>query len=457
MKMTPMFEIIAALLLMSIPRDTRALVAEQDNGDCTASHTVRELAVGLSRHRDITRLDRAPSTQTHDVIFAVRRKNVDKLEEILLDISDPTSVNYGNHMTAREIADLTGCSDSRDAVIAHLEKTGARIVDQSLEGAFITARAPVSLWEDLFDAEFHTYSVLTTQVSEEGVSSDGRRILKNYVRAEQYSLPIDLDAHVDSVFNTIQMPPLVLTTTTTPMKRKLNAHVGLSFIDSSVSMIPSKLKEAYNVDSTLGHPLATQAVFETMSQYFSPEDLKDFQLTFAVPEMSVNTSFGNHSMSSAECQVETNVTSCHQGNVDLQYLLAMSQGRTTYYSSEESWIGFLMDLVQHPNPPLVVSISYGSDEIDISSGEADNFNFLAMALAARGLTLVVASGDDGAVSAGARSDAAQCSYSPRFPTTNPYVLSVGASMVSYYVNDATRRDCVVTVIWLFHFCYHSRV
>ena len=51
-----------------------------------------------------------------------------------------------------------------------------------------------------------------------------------------------------------------------------------------------------------------------------------------------------------------------------------------------------------------------------------------MKLSAMGVTILAASGDDGAPGRQARSDPALCGYDPFFPSSLPYVLSVGATM-----------------------------
>ena len=66
---------------------------------------------------------------------------------------------------------------------------------------------------------------------------------------------------------------------------------------------------------------------------------------------------------------------------------------TTYwYSNSNSFATFLVALANLANPPLVMSISYGADESDVSRSELDAFNFQAMKLGVMGVTIMVASG-----------------------------------------------------------------
>ena len=82
-------------------------------------------------------------------------------------------------------------------------------------------------------------------------------------------------------------------------------------------------------------------------------------------------------------------------------------------------------------PPLVFSISYGMEERFVTSSERDAFNTQAMKLGAMGVTIVAASGDDGAITREVRISIAECKYAPLFPASSPYVVAVGATMVSF--------------------------
>ena len=56
------------------------------------------------------------------------------------------------------------------------------------------------------------------------------------------------------------------------------------------------------------------------------------------------------------------------------------------------------------------------------------FNIEAMKLGTRGVSVVVASGDDGAAGYPARSNKNLCGLNPSFPSASPWVTSVGGTM-----------------------------
>lgn len=81
------------------------------------------------------------------------------------------------------------------------------------------------------------------------------------------------------------------------------------------------------------------------------------------------------------------------------------------------------------NPPLVMSVSYGSYEEFVAPSYASSFNTEAMKLAAVGVTLLVASGDDGVANFLARKNPVYCGYFPDFPSVVPYFTVVGGTQV----------------------------
>ena len=124
--------------------------------------------------------------------------------------------------------------------------------------------------------------------------------------------------------------------------------------------------------------------------------------------------------------------SCAEANLDVQYMMAISQGTPTtyYYNARFSWTGFLIDVSNRRNMssnPLVISISYGNPEDQLSSVLLHSFRIEALKLAAQGVTIVAASGDSGPDGWGAQSG-----YAPSFPASSPLVTAVGATQVDSF-------------------------
>lgn len=391
-------------------------------GNTSISYVLRESRVSLSPSHAFVMGNRASPEVTHDVVFVVKHKNLDELSRILYETSDPSSSNYGKHMSREEVANLTSNPDSLESVRKYLVEQGVAIISTTKYGDRIKARAPISLWEEMFNTEFHTFSYLLEGVV--GNNSSSQNTKNNLVRTAKYYLPECLDEHVESVFNTVQMPNIrhnSVILTSTSASTRLQAITG--------AITPAVLNKAYHINRNQGHPRATQAVYESLGQSYSPADLSEFQRIYSLPIIPVNMSIGGHSTTSAYCKSNSDL--CSEGSLDIQYMMAVSQSPTTYYYVEyQSFSSFLSLVLDSANPPLVISISYGQDEGGVSYSEMSYFNVQALKLGAMGITIVVASGDDGALSDLARGQPTNCGYSPSYPATSPYVVSVGATMVS---------------------------
>ena len=92
-----------------------------------------------------------------------------------------------------------------------------------------------------------------------------------------------------------------------------------------------------------------------------------------------------------------------------------------------SFESFAANVLSYSNAelPNIISISYGGIESGLSPSELTATNQLFQAIAARGITLVVSSGDSGAVSYDVNSHTG--SYQVEFPASSPYVLSVAGT------------------------------
>jgi len=80
------------------------------------------------------------------------------------------------------------------------------------------------------------------------------------------------------------------------------------------------------------------------------------------------------------------------------------------------------------NPPLVHSVSYGDVEQQDDPTELNRFNTEVMKLGAQGVSVIIASGDDGVANFPARSNPSACGFHPSFPASASYVTAVGATM-----------------------------
>ena len=381
-----------------------------------STHVFKESIPLLSSRSDILKQSRMSNDYNHEVIFVIKQKNMEELTRFLHDVSDPLSDNYGQHMTRTGVIELTANPEGRNSVLEYLHARGATVVSETLGSEHITATAPISVWEKMFDCEFFMFHQTLEDMT-----------IKNVVRTESYSIPAVLNNHVESVFNTVDMPHENV------IKARLEPAVGVAGdgkfnLEATASTTPAKIRSAYKMGTSKGTNSSTQGIYASLDVYFSPADLSRFQKTYELDQQSVSTVIGGHS-SSAKCIQSP--SSCAEGNLDIQYIMAASPvSPTTFWYTDLEYFSRWMVLVANiAEPSLVYSISYGIEEMYVTSSERDAFETQIIKLSAVGVTIVAASGDDGAVSRMVRTGGL-CKYAPIFPASSPYVTAVGATMVS---------------------------
>ncbi|EKM58720.1 uncharacterized protein PHACADRAFT_90318 [Phanerochaete carnosa HHB-10118-sp] len=122
----------------------------------------------------------APADTQLNLRIALAQSDPDGLIDALYDVSTPTSSSYGQHLSKEETA---------SAVNAWLTQAGVNAIPISPAADWLSISVPVSLANDLFDADFTLFNH----------SETGKRI----VRTMQYSIPVDLEGHLDVLHPTV--------------------------------------------------------------------------------------------------------------------------------------------------------------------------------------------------------------------------------------------------------------
>jgi tripeptidyl-peptidase I len=382
------------------------------NGDTLDTHVFKESIPLLSSRRDLARKDRVHHEQTHEIIFVLRQKNLDKLIRFIDDVSDPRSVNFGQHMTKEEIDTLTVIPDARTALLKYLRSNGANVTSETfLSGDYIKASAAISTWERVLNTEFYTFH---------RTLDDGR--INRVIRAEKYWVPKELNEHVHSVLNAIDLPARqsrdLIVKEPIPEIKTESRFSSLS--NKPDGMTPAYIRTYYNLTNVYGSNLSTQAVFSYNDRYFSPRSLATFQKLFGETIQPVASVIGGYTSDNPYNDSNDSVTT-------IEYITSISRGSPTIFWHSTGFSDWLLEVSAMVNPPLVLVITFFQDEATTSKAEQIAFTREAQKLAARGVTILTAAGNDGAVNQ--RDASSTCSYRPQYPATNPYVTTVGATMV----------------------------
>ena len=333
--------------------------------------------------------------------LALKQTNRDWLERTLLSVSDPDSPNYGHHMSLEEIAKYV--HGYPEGVAKVKEVLGAIGVQPSFtigEG-FAIADIPVSVAENLFSATFYKFQ---------------HREYKNLttIRSTSHSIPTILSPYISFVSGLSEFPKV-------PVKKPIKA---LRDDGNSVGDVtPDFIDKSYNVQGYVSKNVKnSQAVAGFLSQFFSPEDLKEFQQQFKLPLKPIVKIVGENDGSNQGIEA----------NLDVQYISAIGRNVDTWFYSvtsrangnQEDFLTWVLELANSTDVPWVHSASYGDKESSIDTSFMNRVEEEFMKLGLSGRTLIFASGDSGT----------SCSifnhgvFEPTWPASSPYVTTVGGTI-----------------------------
>eukprot|EP01039_Chlorochromonas_danica_P007525 gene7525-8323_t len=401
-------------------------------------HEFKEEARFLN-HGGIVKQDAvlADAGSSHTVVFAIQQKNVDQLHSILMDVSTPSSPNYGQHWTRQQVSELTSNAAGMEEVVSFLRRHEISVDHVSKFGEYVVASAPVSLWEVFFKTRFEHFYDKVEDV--------------HLLRAMHYSLPTPIHQHLAGVFGVADYFPnrlhpkdrLSPQSFASPSNEKKLAGATYGnngnpwYLTATVNgaqvkvylTYPQLLYNYYSIDSPYGNANVTQAVFGSLGQEVSMVDVNQFQAGFG---LLVHDLAGyNASVSDNACYEDTG--NCDEASLDVQYIMSIAQNVSTYYeyyeiSQVDDFVNWIIEVANSDDPPGLYSVSYGGYEMGLTKDQLTTFNTEAQKLGIMGTSIIVSSGDDGVAGNIAEDDASNCDYRAAFPSVSPYVTSVGATV-----------------------------
>ncbi len=316
---------------------------------------------------------------------------MDKLEEILFDVSDPRSANYGKHWTREEVAAFTSNVEGSSKLEAYLRKEKIMITKKTEYGEYVTAYGRIEDWERIFATKFHEFE-----------HEDWAH--EKLHRALEYSLSDEINEYVESVFEVVDFP--VDLVDLKPVMREIeevksrqgstqgNRDVNTEATNPLPGTVnPTFLIGYYSIDVTQGSSNTNQGAVQCIGQTLSSTDLTTFQTTFGTPKRSVDTVYGGHVLANACATV--GVDNCIESNLDFQFMMAVGQNIPTisiYVNNSCNWLSLVQFVQNMKNPPKVLSMSYSSYEEGISTSYITSFNNGMIQLGVMGVTFFASSG-----------------------------------------------------------------
>lgn len=200
-------------------------------------------------------------------------------------------------------------------------------------------------------------------------------------------------------------------------------------------------------------------IIEFLEEYLQPSDLQSFSALYGASAIAqspreaqdVKTSFTVFGPNSPAIGSSDRI-SMGESALDVQIVNGLVANSTfTFwstagrqeYSLQEPFLRWMLQLSNEKETgsaavPWVMSISYGDDELDMPVHYITRLNSEFLKLAARGVTVLVSSGDDGSAGYHMRKDPEACgAHRPHLPAGSAWVLSVGGTQMS----RRPRRGC----------------
>ena len=314
-----------------------------------------------------------------NMIVMLPEHQTSAIEQIAYDVSDPNNPLYGKFLTKLEVEQIVSNP---------------------------TYRNPWLSW----------FNKLNISYSDIG---DG------FMFSSNTTIPARLTKHALHIIDTTAQRHKQKRANISKNRNHTNVNPGISPRTSINALY--ELPDTFITDTQV-----TQSVIEYQNDNsFSDDDLAVFTNSTGLPPQKY-TKIGHFDGSEPD----------GEATLDIQTQIAVGRGAKQYYITTAGWLyeaSFL--LLAMPSPPLVNSMSWGWNEVDqcqISScGNLTSIDYIKRVnieyakLAARGITMISSSGDSGAY--GRTNENCDTSTGkplrPVFPTSSPWVTSVGGTVV----------------------------
>jgi len=393
---------------------------------CVAMGTTMDRHVLHTRYRAAsgwTMLGRAKPTEEVSFSVGLVHRNFDKFVAKVESITNPKHAEYQNYMSIDDVNRMIAPTKKhRDTVISWLTSHGVNrkhIVDlkDSLD-----VKTDAKTAEKLFQTQMHYYAH----------NKEGTVVVKQY---GPYSVPKKIAKYVSIVagLGTFPIPHLTL------KKRKIHKNVGAPL--DTVGIVAQSIAALYNVplNQVAGNaPQTSVSVIEFQGQNFAPSDSDAYaqQVGITIVDVPANQTVGPNDPTNPQTEATLDIQMVQTVNTEASPWFWLESGNGWLYQ-------FGTHFFSTQDVPQVNSISYGwweGDQCTIdpdecqalgidSEGYTNAVNAQFAKIAARGITLMSASGDSGA-NGRTDSDCTVAQLRPAFPGSSPWVTTVGATQIN---------------------------
>ena len=329
----------------------------------------------------------------------LKQQNTDVIERELIDRSNPYSRNYGEWFTKYQIDDIIRPSNY-EVVTDWLNSHNIECINNTDN---LLCYAPMKKIHKLFNITY----------------TKNQKIV--------YNVPDNVLPHVDIILGM-----------SNDYQRDLFEPINNDYVAGNYIISPESIYHLYNVSYPEHKVHSSQSVVEFLGDScYNNESLQIFLRASGISNISIpKKNFW------APCDINTEAPDI-EATLDIQYQTGINNNTDLYYISVSDWLyQFSNKVYESPDPPKVLSMSYGWaewDQCDPSvmptcllnvTGEEytrrTNIEFMKLGL--RGITLVASSGDAGAPGRTNEECSGDNKLNPAFPASSPWVLAVGGTI-----------------------------
>jgi subtilase family serine protease len=382
----------------------------------------------------------APSMQLSRITLVFSRTSAQQaaLDALTVAQQNPASPQYHQFLTPEQFGAQFGAAPADIAATeAWLEQQGFVIQGVSRSSDRIMFSGTAAQVASAFGAPLHYFS-----------TADGTR----FAPASPLSIPSALAPSVLAISNLSDFRPkphlkLRSAATTAANPSFTSGQTGSIYLD------PKDLATIYDVNAaySAGYNGAGQAIAVLGQSAISVTDITNFQAALGLPAKApIQILVPNTGYSTVSSGDEG------ESDLDLEYSSSMAPGATVYLvytggsTNSDGVYTSLQYAVSNDIAPII-TLSYGTCEPYLSSGEYTQMNAILQQGAVQGQTILVSSGDDGSTSCfydTSDSVAVQQALAVSFPASSPYVTAMGGTEISSanesstYFNTTTGTDIV---------------
>jgi tripeptidyl-peptidase I len=368
-------------------------------------------------------LGKAGNFNEIDYTLHLPQENVDKLVQFVVDAHTPHHDNYGQSMTPEEIRTMLAPPYMFSEFVKQtLSKHNVLNIED--RGDSFRCRDAVLNINRMYNVTMFVYENKET----------GARVIRS---TTDYVLPFELtgtDVFIDGLSNKL-LPAMK------PTKSKQSAVADPGFVSREVIM------SLYNISNgVVKDPNTSLSAIEFQGGGYSVNGQQNSQTDNGLKPRSLYKAIGPNPGGGIETML------------DLQVEVTVAGEAQLWVANYDQWIlEFAEDMMNRDEIPSVMSLSYGWAEWDqcyvincnttTSQKYIDRVNTALFKLAARRVTVVVASGDAGTPGRTSEGCDSTKPCNPVYPGSSPAVLSVGGT----YLAPETR-----SVEWKTTFCKKNK-